>query len=94
MPYTSLNGNMFSMLTKEGIVALRLPAEAREAFLKKHKSQLTEQYGHVLKEYVDVPDSLLKQTRVMKKYFAESFAYVSSLKPKATTSSKPARKKG
>ena len=36
--YTSQNGNMFSFLTKEGTLALRLSAEDREAFLKKYKT--------------------------------------------------------
>jgi hypothetical protein len=35
MPYTSLNGHMFSFLTETGTMALRLPAGEREAFLKK-----------------------------------------------------------
>ncbi|HLR04707.1 MAG TPA: hypothetical protein VK117_02780 [Pyrinomonadaceae bacterium] len=40
MPYTSLNGHMFSLLTREGWLALRLPSDAREAFLKKYKTKL------------------------------------------------------
>jgi hypothetical protein len=31
VPYTSVNGHMFSYLSKEGKLALRLPAEEREA---------------------------------------------------------------
>ena len=31
MPYTSLNGHMFSVLHKDGSVALRLPTVEREA---------------------------------------------------------------
>jgi hypothetical protein len=41
---------MFSMLTKEGRLALRLPAEAREAFLEKYDTELSVQYGRVRKE--------------------------------------------
>ena len=37
LPYTAINGNMFSQLTKEGRLALRLPAAMREPFLKKYK---------------------------------------------------------
>jgi ABC-type transporter MlaC component len=84
MPYTSLNGHMFSLLTKEGRLDLRLPPAEREAFLKKYETKLAEQYGAVLKEYVDVPDALLKKTRDLKKYFDISYAYVGSLKPKPT----------
>lgn len=35
MPYTSVNGHTFGFLTKTGKLALRLPTEEREAFLKK-----------------------------------------------------------
>jgi len=33
MPYTSLNGHMFSFLDKNGIMGLRLAAEDRENFI-------------------------------------------------------------
>ncbi|MBS1773769.1 MAG: hypothetical protein JST82_12995 [Bacteroidetes bacterium] len=84
MPYTSFNGNMSSYLHPSGTVALRLPAEAREAFLKKHKAYLMEAYGIVQKEYVAVPDALLKKTTELKPYFKASVDYVKSLKPKPT----------
>ena len=88
MPYTSLNGNMFSYLGKTGTLSLRLPAEAREQFIKKYKTKLTEQYGIVQKEYVDVPDALLKKTAELEPYFAVSHEYVSGLKAKPTTRKK------
>jgi len=88
MPYTSLNGNMFSVLTKTGTLALRLPAAAREAFLTKYKTRLCEQYGAVMVEYVEVPDALLSKTRELKKFFDLSYEYVGSLKPKPTTKKK------
>jgi hypothetical protein len=88
VPYTSLNGHMFSYLSKEGRLELRLPAGEREAFLKKYKAKLCEAYGKVQPEYVEVPDSLLFSTRELKKYFDLSYAYVSSLKPKPTTKKK------
>jgi len=88
MPYTSWNGHMFSFLTKTGTLALQLPAEELEVFLKKFKTKLCEQHGTVMKEYVEVPDSLLKKTRELKKFFDLSFAYVGSLKPKPTTRKK------
>jgi TfoX/Sxy family transcriptional regulator of competence genes len=81
-PYTSFNGHMFSVLTKTGTLALRLPAAEREAFLKKYKTKLSVQFGTVMKEYVEVPDSLLRNTRELKKFFDLSYTYVGSLKPK------------
>ena len=90
VPYTSLNGHMFSYLGKQGKLALRLPAGEREAFLKKYNAKLCEAYGIVQAEYVEVPDSLLSSTRELKKYFDCSYRYVASLKPKAATKKKKA----
>lgn len=84
-PYTSLNGNMFSLLLgPAGTMALRLPQDEREKFLKKHKTKLYEAYGAVMKEYVTVPDALLKDTKTLPKYLAISYEYVRTLKPKTT----------
>jgi hypothetical protein len=93
MPYTSVNGHMFSFLAADGSMGLRLPAESREAFIKKHKTKLCEAHGTVLKEYVSVPGKLFKDTAAMKVYFKESYEYVSSLKPKATTKTAKKTKK-
>jgi hypothetical protein len=83
-PYTSLNGHMFTYLNPSGSLALRLPADEREKFLKKYRTTLFEAYGTVMKEYVKVPDTLLKNTKELQKYFALSYQYVGSLKPKPT----------
>ena len=88
VPYTSLHGHMFSYLSKQGKVALRLPAEERTAFLKKYKAKLCEAYGKVQPEYVEVPDSLLSSTSELKPYFDRSYEYVASLKPKPTSKKK------
>src|SRR5271154_2618630 len=86
-PYTALNGNMFSCLHPPGVLALRLPAEEREKFLKKYKTTLFQSYGVVQKEYVTVPDSLLKNTAELRKHFQASHEYVKTLRPKATKKS-------
>jgi TfoX/Sxy family transcriptional regulator of competence genes len=86
-PYTSLNGNMFTLL-HQGRLAIRLPEEEREKFLKKHKTTLFEAYGTVMQEYVAVPESLLAKTSELKKYLEMSYAYAKTLKPKATTKKK------
>jgi hypothetical protein len=88
MPYTSVNGNMFSQLAPSGTLALRLPEAAREAFLKAYGAKLHEAYGIVQKEYVAVPDDLLADTSRLAPHFAESAAYANSLKPKPTTKPK------
>jgi hypothetical protein len=94
VPYTSLNGHMFSYLTKSGELALRLPDDALAPFLKKYKTTLCQYYGVVQKEYAIVPTSLLRKTQELKKYFDMSYAYVSSLKSKATTRATAKKKSG
>jgi TfoX/Sxy family transcriptional regulator of competence genes len=84
-PYTAVNGNMFSLLlSPAGRMALRLPEDERERFLKKYKTVLFEAYGALMKEYVAVPDALLENTKELRKYLALSYAYAKTLKPKPT----------
>jgi hypothetical protein len=85
MPYTSLNGHMFSVFTKSDFVSLRLPPRERQEFLDRYDARLTEQYGIVQKEYVHVPDDLLERTDELRPWFEASLAYVSAMKPKPTT---------
>jgi TfoX/Sxy family transcriptional regulator of competence genes len=82
MPYTSINGHMFTYLGKSGSLGIRLPKDEREAFLEKYKTTLYESYGAIMKEYVTVPDDLLEDTEELKPYLAISYEYVKSLKPK------------
>ena len=82
-PYTSLNGNMFTLLHQSRL-AIRLPEDKREEFLKKYKTTLFEAYGTVMQEYVAVPASLLKNTKELKKYLDVSYDYAKTLKPKPT----------
>lgn len=92
MPYTSLNGNMFSVLHKDGTVALRLAPADNEAFRAKYKTSHPVSYGIVQPEYVVVPDALLAKTAELRRHFEASFDYVKSLKAKPTTRKKAAAK--
>jgi TfoX/Sxy family transcriptional regulator of competence genes len=83
-PYTALNGNMFTLLHQSARLAIRLPEQKREEFLKKYKSKLFEAYGTVMPEYVAVPDSLLKNTKELRKYLEFSYEYAKTLKVKST----------
>lgn len=86
-PYTSLNGNMYSIVTKEGF-GLRLAKDEREEFMRKYDSRLFESYGAVMKEYVLVPDSLLQNTKELLVYLERSLAYAKTLKSKPTNKKK------
>ena len=88
IPYTSLNGNMYSYLSKDGFIALRLPEPLRAEFLEKYDTNLVTAYGVVQKEYVEVPEALLRKTAVLKKYFRASLDYAKGLKAKPTKRTK------
>ncbi len=88
LPYTSLNGNMYTQLTKAGKVGLRMGKADREAFIEKYDATLLTSYGAVMKEYVEVPDSLLSQTDELAPYLAISYSYVQTLKPKPSKKTK------
>jgi len=84
IPYTSLNGHMYSYFSKDGFLALRLPAAELAAFLEKYKTTLVTAYGIIQKEYAVVPDDLLAKTEELKPWFDKSYDYVSTLKPKTS----------
>lgn len=81
-PYTSVNGHMFTHLSPEGVVSLRLPPDDLETFCKKYKTERPVQYGVVKKDWAVVPDALLKKTKELQPYLAISLRYAKSLRPK------------
>jgi hypothetical protein len=82
LPNTSVNGHMYSFVSKKGKVALRLGQTDREAFIEKFDTKLAENYGVVMKEYVEVPDDLLEKLEELAPWLALSYQYAQSLKPK------------
>ncbi len=65
----------------------RLPEAEREKFPKKYKAQLFVADGAVMKEYVAVPDDLLKKTKELAKYLDLSYEYAKTLMPKPSKKS-------
>jgi hypothetical protein len=84
MPYTSINGHMFSFLTPDGTLALRLSIPDRDQFLEQHPDAEVVQHGRVMKEYVSIPHELFARTDALAPLFARS-DYVESPRPKSTT---------
>ena len=88
MPYTSMNGNMYSFVAKEGYVGIRLSKEDFEEFITKYNAQQAISYGSKMREYVHVPHEVLKRTAELATYMEKSHAYAKTLKPKPTTKKK------
>lgn len=87
-PYTSLNGHMFSFLSKEGTVGLRLSPDDLADVIKTYGAEIMRQHGRIMKEYIEVPHSLLKEIKTLSTLLNKSHDYVSQLKPKPTKSKK------
>jgi hypothetical protein len=71
-PYTSINGNMFTILSADGVLGMRLGAADREAFVEAFGTGLYEAHGAVMKEYVAVPAELLAETERLAPYLARA----------------------
>ena len=84
LPYTSLNGHMFSFLGEGETIALRLAPEERQAVIDRYGATLHEAHGAVMREYVRVPDALADDTDELTPWFERARAYVAGLKPKPT----------
>ena len=84
IPYTAVNGNMFTVFSDRAQLGIRLPKPEREAFIVEFNTSLLASYGAVMKEYVAIPDALLADTDTLEPYLRISYEYVTSLKPKPT----------
>jgi len=88
LPHTSVNTWMFSMVSKDGRVGLRLPKDRRAEFNEKYQTGDYKNYGATIREYSEVPLDLLQNIAELAPWFAESYAYTQSLKPKPTKKKK------
>lgn len=82
MPYTSANGYMFTLLNKAGEFGVRLHKKDGEAFKEKYNTTKFMSYGAVMKDYVLIPEELMKNTDFMVKLLNKSYEHVMSLPPK------------
>ena len=82
--YTAVNGNMYTMISKHGVVGIRLPEPERSAFLEKYSTDLFrgDPAWPPAKEFVAVPNDLLPETETLIPYLEASLRYALALKPK------------
>lgn len=93
IPYTSMNGNMYTMLRKDAVLGIRLSKEDGNAFMEEYKSKPFENYGSLIKEYVEVPSHVFMDTELMSKYMNMTHQYGKTLKPKPTKKKKESKAK-
>lgn len=84
MPYTSMNGNMYSFLSKEGQIALRLGKEDKKIFNDEINPDPMIQYGAVMRGYVTIPENMLASPDQLNHWFKRCHDNAMTLKPKPT----------
>jgi hypothetical protein len=86
--YTAVNGNMYSMISKHGVVGIRLPTDERVAFLRRYDSELFrgDPSWPPAREFVAVPDALLGDTDALRPYLQRAYDYTLTMKAKVSKS--------
>lgn len=82
VPYTSANGYMFSFINKDGDLGIRLSKESCAAFKEKFNATEFRSHGAVMKDYVQIPESMLTDSDSLLKLLEEAYKNVMSLPPK------------
>ncbi len=83
-PYTSRNGNMFSFLSPDGSLALRMSKELGEQFQSEYESGPVMAYGSVMRGYVSVPADLLADPAALAPWFHRAWEWIGTQPAKAT----------
>jgi TfoX/Sxy family transcriptional regulator of competence genes len=93
-PAGFVNGNMFMSLFQDEMI-LRLPENRRQELVKTRGAKPFEPMpGRPMKEYVSLPNSMMKDRKELGVWVAKALEYGTSLKPKAGTkrAAKPPKK--
>jgi len=86
MPYTSINGNMYAMVSKAHVIGLRLSREDLAAFMAEGGMPFEGTPGYINKEYGGVPTLMLGDAKALQRWFEKSHALASALKPRKAAS--------
>ncbi len=92
-PAAFVSGQMFSGLFQSSMI-LRLSEQDRALFLDKHGARLFEPMpGRVMREYVVVPETLLRSEDGLASWLMKGLGYVKALPPKSARPRKPSPRK-
>jgi TfoX/Sxy family transcriptional regulator of competence genes len=87
-------GNMFIGLHEDHLI-LRLPDGERERFQESYRAEIFQPFpGRLMREYVVVPHSLVRDPEALEPWVARSAAYAASLPPKGAKGKGAKRKAG
>lgn len=81
-PYTSMNGHMYSMVTKEGQVAIRMSKDVRAKYMEEVNPKEVVTYNTMMKEYIEISEELLQDQQAVLSLLDQSIEFIKTLKPK------------
>lgn len=84
LPYTSMKGNMFSFISKEGHIGLRFSDEDVVKYMKLYGFTEFIQNDRVMVGYVQIPDDFL-ENELLVELFNECYEYAKTIDPKPKT---------
>lgn len=85
-PCSFVNGNMYMGLYQDDM-ALRLPDEHREKFLRIRGARIFEPMpGRPMREYIVVPKTVMEDRKELAQWIDRSLKYAASIKPKVKKS--------
>ena len=91
-PAGFVNGNMFMGLSEDSMI-LRLPPELREELIQRHGAKhFAPMAGRMMKEYVALPESLIRDREKLFAWVAKALVHGESLEPKAAKAKAPKAK--
>lgn len=90
--YTSMNGNMFSFLDKEGGLNFRLSEPEKAAYNDANGTGDVIQHNSVMRGYVKAAPAIFGDAERLQALFAQSYAHAGTLKAKPTKKPKTKKK--
>jgi TfoX/Sxy family transcriptional regulator of competence genes len=91
-PAGFMNGKMFMGLFEDSMI-LRLPPELREDLIQLHGAKpFAPMAGRVMKEYVALPESLIRDREKLCAWVGKALVHGESLEPKAAKAKAPKAK--
>ena len=82
MPYTSVNGYMFSLFNKANEIGIRFSKEVQKKYIEEYNTTIYKSYNAIMRGYILITKEMLEDLNNVVKLLNESYDYAMSLEPK------------
>lgn len=81
MPYTAVNGYMFSLLNKAGEIGIRFSKEKQQHYMASYDTTNYKSYGAIMNGYILITEKMLEDANLITQLLNESYDYFNSIAP-------------